>query len=520
MPQPTLDQAWLQIAVGLSTSMPGELQYQRLVQAICDVLPCDAVSLMQLNEGELVPVAAMGLAPELIGQRFLPAEHPRLQTILQSRDPVRFPADAEMADPFDGWLAIDRERTADVHSCMGCSLYVDHQLVGVLTLDALAPGRFDDVDDMTVAAFAALAAATLRNVALLRALEHSRAQQQELAQELVRDARRREGELIGNSPQMRKLREEIDTVANTDLAVLITGETGTGKELVARTLHARSRRSEQALVHVNCAALPEQIAESELFGHVKGAFTGATSHRAGKFELADGGTLFLDEIGELPLSLQAKLLRALQQGEIQRVGSDKLLRVNVRLIAATNRDLEQEVAEGRFRSDLFHRLKVYPIHVPPLREHKADLDTLSSYFLDQARMRLGLRQIGLHPHALLAMQTYDWPGNVRELEHLLMRASLKTTRNQQSRPLILAEHLDLPVMELPADNPELIANQATAATYRVIETGLREAVDTFQKSLILQILQENGRNWSAAARQLKTDRANLNRLAIRLGIKD
>ncbi len=520
MPQPTLDQAWLQIAVGLSTSMPGELQYQRLVQAICDVLPCDAVSLMQLNEGELVPVAAMGLAPELIGQRFLPAEHPRLQTILQSRDPVRFPADAEMADPFDGWLAIDRERTADVHSCMGCSLYVDHQLVGVLTLDALAPGRFDDVDDMTVAAFAALAAATLRNVALLRALEHSRAQQQELAQELVRDARRQEGELIGNSPQMRKLREEIDTVANTDLAVLITGETGTGKELVARTLHARSRRSEQALVHVNCAALPEQIAESELFGHVKGAFTGATSHRAGKFELADGGTLFLDEIGELPLSLQAKLLRALQQGEIQRVGSDKLLRVNVRLIAATNRDLEQEVAEGRFRSDLFHRLKVYPIHVPPLREHKADLDTLSSYFLDQARMRLGLRQIGLHPHALLAMQTYDWPGNVRELEHLLMRASLKTTRNQQSRPLILAEHLDLPVMELPADNPELIANQATAATYRVIETGLREAVDAFQKSLILQILQENDRNWSAAARQLKTDRANLNRLAIRLGIKD
>ena len=520
MPQPTLDQAWLQIAVGLSTSMPGELQYQRLVQAICDVLPCDAVSLMQLNEGELVPVAAMGLAPELIGQRFLPAEHPRLQTILQSRDPVRFPADAEMADPFDGWLAIDRERTADVHSCMGCSLYVDHQLVGVLTLDALAPGRFDDVDDMTVAAFAALAAATLRNVALLRALEHSRAQQQELAQELVRDARRREGELIGNSPQMRKLREEIDTVANTDLAVLITGETGTGKELVARTLHARSRRSEQALVHVNCAALPEQIAESELFGHVKGAFTGATSHRAGKFELADGGTLFLDEIGELPLSLQAKLLRALQQGEIQRVGSDKLLRVNVRLIAATNRDLEQEVAEGRFRSDLFHRLKVYPIHVPPLREHKADLDTLSSYFLDQARMRLGLRQIGLHPHALLAMQTYDWPGNVRELEHLLMRASLKTTRNQQSRPLILAEHLDLPVMELPADNPELIANQATDATYRVIENGLREAVDAFQKSLILQILQENDRNWSAAARQLKTDRANLNRLAIRLGIKD
>ncbi len=519
MPQPTLDQAWLQIAVGLSTSMPGELQYQRLVQAICDVLPCDAVSLMQLNEGELVPVAAMGLAPELIGQRFLPAEHPRLQAILQSRDPVRFPADAELADPFDGWLAIDRERTADVHSCMGCSLYVDHQLVGVLTLDALAPGRFDDVDDMTVAAFAALAAATLRNVALIRALEHSRAQQQELAQELVRDARRREGELIGNSLQMRKLRDEVDLVANTDLAVLITGETGTGKELVARTLHARSRRSEQALIHVNCAALPEQIAESELFGHVKGAFTGATSHRAGKFELADGGTLFLDEIGELPLSLQAKLLRALQQGEIQRVGSDKLFRVNVRLIAATNRDLEQEVAEGHFRSDLFHRLKVYPINVPPLREHKADLDILSSYFLDQARIRLGLRQIGLHPNALLAMQSYDWPGNVRELEHLLMRASLKTTRNQQGRPLILAEYLDIPVPASQQENTETLPVYNMPATVISQETGLREAVDYFQRALILQSLEDNNSNWSAAARQLKTDRANLNRLAVRLGIK-
>ena len=519
MSLPTLDHAWLQIAVGLSTSMPGELQFQRLVQAICDVLPCDAVSLMQLHEGELVPVAAMGLAPELIGQRFLPAEHPRLQAILQEREPVRFPADAELPDPFDGWLAIDRERTADVHSCMGCSLYVDLQLVGVLTLDALAPGRFDDVDDMTVAAFAALAAATLRNVALLRALEHSRAQQQELAQELVRDARRREGELIGNSLQMRKLCEEIDIVANTDLAVLITGETGTGKELVARTLHAHSRRSEQALVHVNCAALPEQIAESELFGHVKGAFTGAVSHRAGKFELADGGTLFLDEIGELPLSLQAKLLRALQQGEIQRVGADKLLRVNVRLIAATNRDLEQEVAEGRFRSDLYHRLKVYPIAVPPLRAHKTDLDTLSSYFLDQARSRLGLRQIGLHPQALQAMHAYDWPGNVRELEHMLMRASLKATRHKEGRPLILAEHLDLSI-------PDLLTEKADAENERpditaAVDTqlGLRDAVDEYQHRLIQQVLDAHDGNWSATARQLKVDRANLNRLAQRLGIK-
>ena len=156
-PQPR-DQAWLQIAVGLSTSMPGELQYQRLVQAICDVLPCDAVALLKLQEGELLPVALHGLAPELMGQRFIPREHPRLARILESRDPVRFPDEAGLPDPFDGWLANDPERKADVHACMGCALYVDQQLVGVLTLDALTPGAFDGIDDMTVAAFAALSA--------------------------------------------------------------------------------------------------------------------------------------------------------------------------------------------------------------------------------------------------------------------------------------------------------------------------------------------------------------------------
>lgn len=510
---PLRDQAWLQIAVGLSSSMPGELQYQRLVQAICDALPCDAVALLQLQEGELIPVAVQGLAPELIGQHFLPQQHPRLQQILASREPVRFADQSQLADPFDGWLLNDPERKADVHSCMGCTLYVDHQLVGVLTLDALTPGVFDAVDDMTIAAFAALAAATLRNVALIRALERASEQQKALARELVQEAQRKEGELVGHSPPLQHLREEIRLVAATDLAVLITGETGTGKELVARTLHAHSRRTEQVLVHVNCAALPESIAESELFGHVKGAFTGAISDRAGKFELADGGTLFLDEIGELPLTLQAKLLRALQQGEVQRVGADKLHRVNVRLIAATNRDLEQEVAAGRFRADLYHRLKVYPIAVPPLREHKQDLELLCGYFLDQARSKLGLRQIGLHPLALLRLKEYEWPGNVRELEHLLLRASLKAARENSLRPLIRAEQLDLFPMPLTETAP----HSPTERPASEVE-GLREAVDRYQAQLIQQALQLSDGNWSAAARRLQLDRANLMRLAKRLAI--
>ncbi len=514
--RPLRDQAWLQIAVGLSTSMPDELQFQRLVQAIDDVLPCDAVALLQLREGELVPVAARGLAPELIGQHFHPADHPRLQAILASREPVRFPADTSLPDPFDGWLAADSERIADVHACMGCSLYVERQLVGVLTLDALQPGAFDEVDDMTVAAFGALAAATLRNVALIRALEATSEQQRALARELVQEARRREGELIGRSPALQALRQEIRLVAATDLAVLITGETGTGKELVARTLHAQSRRAEQALVHVNCAALPESIAESELFGHLKGAFTGAIADRPGKFELADGGTLFLDEIGELPLGLQAKLLRALQQGEIQRVGADRALRVDVRLIAATNRDLEQEVAEGRFRADLYHRLKVYPLSVPPLREHREDLEVLCGYFLDQARAKLGLKQIGLHPLALLALKQYDWPGNVRELEHLLMRASLKAARRGEARPLIRPEHLDL--NEAVVTSVEASGAMTGLDTVPLPPDGLRMAVDSFQRQLIRQALADHDGNWSATARSLQLDRANLTRLAKRLGL--
>ncbi len=511
---PLRDQAWLQIALGLSTSMPGELQYRRLVQAIYDVLPCDAVALLKLQEGKLIPVAVQGLAPELVGQKLLPAEHPRLEAIMSQREPVRFADNSSLPDPFDGWLSIDTERSADVHSCMGCSLYVDHQLVGVLTLDALKPGVFDELDDMSIAAFAALSAATLRNVSLIQALAQATEQQRALARELVQEARRREGELIGNSPKLQQLREEIRLVASTDLAVLITGETGTGKELVARTLHSQSKRAEQALVHINCAALPENIAESELFGHVKGAFTGALVDRAGKFELADGGTLFLDEIGELPLAIQAKLLRALQQGEIQRVGADKPLRVNVRLIAATNRDLEQEVAEGRFRADLFYRLRVYPISVPPLREHKQDLALLCGYFLDQARSKLGLRQIGLHPLALEQLRNYDWPGNVRELEHLLLRASLKAAREESHHPLIRAEQLDI---SAPAHQPQPATPIATQAQEE--SRGLREAVEQFQRQLILSSLEQHQGSWSQAARQLQLDRANLSRLAKRLGLK-
>jgi len=510
--QKPIDRALWQIAVDLSNTMPGEIQFRRLVSAIGSVLPCDAVSLLHLQDGVLVPMATYGLAPDLMGRRFEPSAHPRLSTILASRSPVRFPADCDLPDPFDGLIASDAEHEKRVHACLGCSLHVDRELVGVLTLDALNEKAFDDLSDSTIGAFAALAGATVRNVALIRALEKASEQQRAIARDLMQEAFRRTGNLIGNSAPMRHLRQEIATVAATDLAVLITGETGTGKELVARTLHAQSARHDQALVQINCAALPESVAESELFGHRRGAFTGAVSDRAGKFELAHGGTLFLDEIGELPLNLQAKLLRALQQGEIQRVGADEIVRVDVRIIAATNRDLRQEVEAGRFRSDLYHRLHVYPIAVPPLREHREDLAVLAGYFLDMSRHKLGIERIDLHPQTFTALAAYDWPGNVRELEHLLLRASLKAMQHDPSRVIVRPEDLGLPTTHAEPPSPTLVTSARLPATH------LRDAVDAYQRQLIIAALHECEGNWTQAGKRLGLDRANLQRLAKRLGM--
>jgi transcriptional regulator with GAF, ATPase, and Fis domain len=231
-------------------------------------------------------------------------------------------------------------------------------------------------------------------------------------------------EIIGTSPQLLEVFRSIGQVAPTDYTVLILGETGTGKELIARAVHNRSTRRDKALIKVNCAALPPQLIESELFGHEKGSFTGATDKRIGKFELAHGGTIFLDEIGELPLELQPKLLRVLQEREIERVGGKGPIPADVRIIAATNRNLQLEVAQGRFRADLYYRLNVFPVKLPPLRERKEDLLPLSEYFLARIAKKLGKKITGLSEASLWQMYQYAWPGNIRELEHLLERAAI------------------------------------------------------------------------------------------------
>ncbi len=239
---------------------------------------------------------------------------------------------------------------------------------------------------------------------------------------LVEESRSDADAMIGESAALRRVRAQIAQVAPTDSTVLVQGETGTGKELVARAIHGMSRRRERPLICVNCAALPRDLVESELFGHEKGAFTGAVQQRRGRFELADTGTLFLDEVGELPLEAQAKLLRVLQEGEFERVGGTRGQRVDVRIIAATNRDLQTEVGAGRFRADLYYRLSVFPVELPPLRERREDIPALVRHFAARTAGKLGRPLDGIAPAFIDWACAYDWPGNIRELENLVERA--------------------------------------------------------------------------------------------------
>jgi DNA-binding NtrC family response regulator len=259
------------------------------------------------------------------------------------------------------------------------------------------------------------------HIALRREIEAHR-RSRSTVQYLVEEIRSDRDAMVGDSPALRRVLEQIAQVATTDSTVLIQGETGTGKELVARAIHERSPRRERPLVKVNCAALPRDLVESELFGHEKGAFTGATQQRRGRFELADGGTLFLDEAGELPLEAQAKLLRVLQEREFDRVGGTRSLRTDVRVIAATNRDLQARVAAGGFRADLYYRLNVFPIVVPPLRERRDDIPGLVRHFATKAARKLGRTLDGISPAFVERASAYDWPGNIRELENLVERA--------------------------------------------------------------------------------------------------
>lgn len=325
-----------------------------------------------------------------------------------------------------GWVSAEK-----VRGFGGQPLIYRGEVLGVLAVFTRSPMIHDNsIWLRMIADHAATAIANARAFEEIDRLQRRLKHENEYLREEVRSAHGF-GDIIGESAALLKSLAQVDLVAPADASVLITGGSGTGKELIARAIHERSARKDQPLVKVNCASVPHDLFESEFFGHVRGSFTGAVRDRMGRFQLADGGTIFLDEIGEIPLDLQSKLLRVLQEGTFERVGDEKTRKVNVRVVAATNRDLKQEVAAGRFREDLYYRLSVFPVEVAPLREREEDIPLLVEHFIDESSRRLGVARPSLRERHVEMLKGYSWPGNVRELQNVVERAVIRA----QSGPL-------------------------------------------------------------------------------------
>jgi transcriptional regulator with GAF, ATPase, and Fis domain len=379
----------------------------------------------------------------------------------------------------------------------GYPLVFGDELLGVLAMFARRSLNALELEWLGI--FAAQASVALKNAGLfaeVSALTQRLEAENRYLKEELREAEPRS--IVGASVALMRALRELERVAPATTTVLLRGETGTGKELFARALHDRSSRS-GPLVKVNCAAIPTSLVESELFGHERGAFTGAMQRRVGRFELAHGGTLFLDEVGELPLEAQAKLLRALQEREIERVGGTRAIPVDARIVAATNRDLAADVKAGRFRADLFFRLNVFPIEVPPLRERREDIPLLVEAFLRSLARRLGTTSKTIDDDALAYLQAYDWPGNVRELQNVLERASILARTDQVGVG-------DLP--ELTSSDETTKAEPATPSMGGA-DLSLKERVNAYERSLVADALKRAQNNQSEAARLLRMSRATL-----------
>jgi transcriptional regulator with GAF, ATPase, and Fis domain len=392
---------------------------------------------------------------------------------------------------------------AQIRSVIGVPLWRGDDILGVLQIDNReSPGVFTSADLDVCAVLAHHASLAVANARLLQRL---RAAEERLKKEnaflKTREESRRVGkgeqEIVGQSQPMRALFDQLAKVVDTRVTVLIEGETGVGKELIAAAVHYRSRRRAQLFVTQNCAAMPENLLESELFGHKKGSFTGAHEDKKGLFEIADGGTLFLDEVTEMPLSLQSKLLRVLQEGEIRPIGSTHEKRVDVRIVAATNRHLDKEVAAGRFREDLYYRLNVFPIRVPPLRERREDIPLIAEHFLKRYSTELGKPAAGFAQQAMELIQAYDFPGNVRELQNEVQRLVIQI----EPGDFVTPELLSLRIRQIEGLIDRVKPTKGT----------LKETVDQIERWLLIEALREHDNNKTAAAKTLGITREGLHK---------
>jgi Nif-specific regulatory protein len=395
---------------------------------------------------------------------------------------------------------------AQIRSTLGIPLWKGDEILGVIQVDnreASGVLTAADLDIMAVLAQnASLAVANARVAKRLRAAEDRLKKENAFLKGKEQERRtggKKDGppEIIGNSAPMKQLLQQLEKVVNTRVTVLIEGETGVGKELVAASVHYRSNRRDRLFVGQNCAAMPETLLESELFGHKKGAFTGAHEDKRGLFEVADGGTLFLDEVTEMPLSLQSKLLRVLQEGEIRPIGATQEKKVNVRIVAATNRNLEKEVAEGRFREDLYYRLKVFPLRVPPLRERREDIPMLGTHFLTRFANEFGKPAGGFSQQAMELLQSYDWPGNVRELQNEVQRLVIQIDAGGFVTPDMLS--------------PRVRQVEGMIERVRPTKGTLKEMMDQVERWLLIEALREHSNNKTAAAKSLGITREGLHK---------
>ncbi len=399
---------------------------------------------------------------------------------------------------------------ASIRSTIGVPLWRGDDILGVLQADNRnAPGMLTPNDLELLLLLAANASLAVSSARLIKRLVVA---EEQLKKENVflkgREEKRRGGGkdvvIIGRSEAIQSVIRQLDKVVDTRVTVLIEGETGTGKELIAAAMHYRSRRRDKLFVAQNCAAIAESLLESELFGHKKGSFTGATDDKKGLFEIADGGTLFLDEVNSTSLSLQSKLLRALQEGEIRPVGATAAKYVDVRIVAATNRNLDDLVKTGQFREDLYYRLKVFPIRLPPLRERRDDIPILATHFLARYAEELGKPVGGFSQQTLELMMSYDWPGNVRELQNEVQRIVIQLDPGSFATPELLSPHIKRAL--------------GVVAKANVTKGTLREMMDSVEKYLLMETLREHGQNKTAAAKTLGITREGLHKKLRQHGI--
>lgn len=497
MIEPDLMQKYLQL-------LTPEKTMEIVLDTIEEIIPFELAVILSRESNEYLKVRyAHGplASSKLRNFKLQLTQHPEIIEVLQSGKVkvVEETVNPEHRDTYDGVIDLPAG-----HSCMLAPLLIDGEVVGLMTLDHSSCDIFTPQRVAVANSLAKLIAlALVQAISTDSLLSEKEALMYERTSLLGNIGSMIEG-LVGNSPVWIQVLEKIKLVAPTDSHVMILGETGTGKELVAKAIHTLSKRSAKPFITLNCSALNYNLAESELFGHEKGAFTGAISSRRGRFELADEGTLFLDEIADLPIDIQPKLLRAIQEGTFERLGSEKTLNANVRIICATNVDLEQKVKEGKFREDLFYRLNVFPIQLPPLRERKEDIYLLANYFIQKFSIKFNNKNIILTPDAINVLYNNPWYGNVRELQNVLERAIILSKDG-----VINPEHLIFQSRK----SLDVLVRESN----RIVKSFNEEIKEIIEHALKLSNGKIYGKNGAAALLKLKP--TTLQSKMKKLGIK-